>query len=435
MKRVAYHSDLTVVNQTSCKKVYSSLTQSPLGPLVLPIECSLRESHANVMDDVPHVTSKRPRSPSLDIPYDPTAVFVLSRPSVAILPDRQEEWRSVPGVDGVIVSSEGRIQRTTGTHCREPFIPNQNKQGYRQFFILGRCFGVHHCVCLAFLGSPPSSMHTADHISRDRGDNRLENLRWASKADQNRNRDRGPHSDGKPVFLWHKSWSEYDPPLWIHSTYAAANLIGANTGLVFKQLTHETTLAWRLSYAPPAESQDDLLDEYTGELEQWKEFNPKLRVSSMGRTQVRKKVEWGWGYKRTPIPGKGSVYVTVGTAGGRCLHPIVCDLFCRPRLPGEHQTDHIDGDTSNNKASNLVPITIKGNSLKRVLKPMTERQNSQKKIVISYAPDGTTERHNGINQMRRDIELRDNVRLNAGNVSSCLTGRAKTCLGYKFSYA
>jgi hypothetical protein len=47
---------------------------------------------------------------------------------------------------------------------------------------------VHGVVILAFTGPPPTDDHTADHINRDRGNNCVGNLRWATKSEQAINR-------------------------------------------------------------------------------------------------------------------------------------------------------------------------------------------------------------------------------------------------------
>jgi len=46
---------------------------------------------------------------------------------------------------------------------------------------------VHHAVALAFLPNP-EGFPTIDHKNRDKTDNRVENLRWASYSLQSRNR-------------------------------------------------------------------------------------------------------------------------------------------------------------------------------------------------------------------------------------------------------
>jgi DNA-binding CsgD family transcriptional regulator len=48
---------------------------------------------------------------------------------------------------------------------------------------------LHRIVAYTFLGSPPTPLHTVDHINRVREDNRASNLKWASPREQLTNRE------------------------------------------------------------------------------------------------------------------------------------------------------------------------------------------------------------------------------------------------------
>ena len=58
--------------------------------------------------------------------------------------------------------------------------------GYRKTIFNGRRVPVHHLVWFKHYGEWPSG--ELDHINRDRQDNRIENLRLASRMDNNCNR-------------------------------------------------------------------------------------------------------------------------------------------------------------------------------------------------------------------------------------------------------
>ena len=82
------------------------------------------------------------------------------------------------------VSNFGRFQygnqkrKTFG--CKKP-------EAYRLCY-LGKYYGVHELICQVFEGPKPTSSHTVDHLNRDPFDNRPDNLRWATKQQQARNR-------------------------------------------------------------------------------------------------------------------------------------------------------------------------------------------------------------------------------------------------------
>ncbi len=93
-----------------------------------------------------------------------------------------EEWRDLKV--GYQVSDQGRVRNAVTKRLLKP----QNLNGvYHKVTIHGKMMSLHSAVALAFLGpAPPDS--TVDHINRDPTDNRLQNLRWATRRQQNLNR-------------------------------------------------------------------------------------------------------------------------------------------------------------------------------------------------------------------------------------------------------
>ena len=106
-----------------------------------------------------------------------------------------EEWRPVPGWENVYqVSSEGRVKNIT-RDVRSPWGFRKvegrlmsllaNGNGYR-FLYLKRGNTrtkayVHRLVALAFIENPDGKTYV-NHKNRDRADNRLANLEWATES-------------------------------------------------------------------------------------------------------------------------------------------------------------------------------------------------------------------------------------------------------------
>jgi hypothetical protein len=67
-----------------------------------------------------------------------------------------------------------------GQHCA--YFNN----GYYQAILKGKRYKCHRIV-LILHGMEPKPGQIADHINRDRKDNRIENLRWATYSQNNRN--------------------------------------------------------------------------------------------------------------------------------------------------------------------------------------------------------------------------------------------------------
>lgn len=94
-----------------------------------------------------------------------------------------EKWRCI---HGIWVSTAGRIKEPNSGHA---YVPLGLSNGYRKVARDGKQYSVHRLVALAFL-KPPSdpSYNSIDHKNKDKLDNRVSNLRWATKSEQNANR-------------------------------------------------------------------------------------------------------------------------------------------------------------------------------------------------------------------------------------------------------
>lgn len=89
--------------------------------------------------------------------------------------------------DGKVVMPDGKVHKGSVTY------KTKGKPKYRTLFLHSedRKYGVHvlyaRAVCWLAYGPPPPGKPVADHINRNRLDDRPENLRWASYSENNRN--------------------------------------------------------------------------------------------------------------------------------------------------------------------------------------------------------------------------------------------------------
>lgn len=97
----------------------------------------------------------------------------------------KEEWKHIPSTDGLYEASNcGRIRRAETCRILTPGYTN----GYLQVRLAvvkgtSRLAYVHRLVCEAFHGPALTSGMQAAHRNRQRDDNSLSNLRWATQAD------------------------------------------------------------------------------------------------------------------------------------------------------------------------------------------------------------------------------------------------------------
>lgn len=100
------------------------------------------------------------------------------------------EWRLVPD-SNVEVCSDGRVRRD-GVE----WIPGIH-EGYRRFKLNRKMILLHRLIATAFIPNPEAKPYV-DHANGDRLNNSVDNLRWATVADNNRNSGAHPKTSSLP---------------------------------------------------------------------------------------------------------------------------------------------------------------------------------------------------------------------------------------------
>lgn len=100
------------------------------------------------------------------------------------------EWRGTHVHPDYEVSDCGQVRRRGASRVRRLTLKyNAVQRRYTYFQVTlktaGRTntIGAHRLVCWAFHGPPPSSKHEVAHANGDQRDNRADNLRWATRAE------------------------------------------------------------------------------------------------------------------------------------------------------------------------------------------------------------------------------------------------------------
>lgn len=99
-----------------------------------------------------------------------------------------ETWKDVPGHLGYSVSDQGRVRGKRGTILK----PDVTKGGYRRvsFFDAGLTLRVtvHRLVLTTFCGAASPDAPVARHLDGDSSNNRLANLQWGTKSENERDK-------------------------------------------------------------------------------------------------------------------------------------------------------------------------------------------------------------------------------------------------------
>lgn len=108
------------------------------------------------------------------------------------------EWKASRLFPDYDVSNDGRVRRNVQGGRRYPagyeLASKPHKRGYRYFILRrdGKDFTVlaHRLVAMEWLGEPPSVVHEVAHNDGSRVNNRVDNLRWATSAENQADRKR-----------------------------------------------------------------------------------------------------------------------------------------------------------------------------------------------------------------------------------------------------
>lgn len=106
-----------------------------------------------------------------------------------------EIWKPTPGFDKYEVSDLGRIRLVVAQNNRPAGHIMKSRPESNGYWTLGLsrpegrkgCL-VHRLVCAAFHGPAPSPLHEAAHGDGNKDNNTPGNLRWATKAENQRDR-------------------------------------------------------------------------------------------------------------------------------------------------------------------------------------------------------------------------------------------------------
>jgi hypothetical protein len=105
-----------------------------------------------------------------------------------------EEWKPIDGEENYYISSLGKVKHN------DTILQQHLDNGYYRIYFNSKSFKVHRLVGFAFIPNPDNKPFI-DHINRIRNDNRVENLRWATNAENVINQDGRTNLNMKHIYL------------------------------------------------------------------------------------------------------------------------------------------------------------------------------------------------------------------------------------------
>ena len=208
-----------------------------------------------------------------------------------------------------------------------------NNDGYKR--VVARVDGKNQTVLLGramlstFLGPPDNPTFTADHINRKRDDDRLDNLRWASKQEQISNRNTQQTNNGGRIVVY--DGVERTVKEW-------ADILDLCV----------STIKWRVGNKP--EWSYKKYDNISGEI--WVTIGNNTEVSNLGRVGQNKTTERRV-YETHEICIKNGYPVLTINNKNENLHILVFKAF----YPDEYETKQ-DGHMICHKNDNKLDCSI-----------------------------------------------------------------------------
>ena len=95
----------------------------------------------------------------------------------------------INGYPNYLIYEDGRVWSKNYNRFLKPYLNNTN--GYYQIGFFNnnkrKAFSIHRLIALHYIPNP-NNYETVDHIDRDKQNNNINNLRWASRTMQQSNR-------------------------------------------------------------------------------------------------------------------------------------------------------------------------------------------------------------------------------------------------------
>lgn len=155
---------------------YIEITKQEIADI---LNCSV-----STMGHMPKFIQTRKKNNNIDIVYSGKNRGNAKLYNMYIPDENKDEWKDCPGAeDFYLINKSGELRDKETNRIRVGCI---NSDGYRVFEIrrkdYKKAIQIHRALMIAFNPIENPENYVVDHINGKRDDNRLENLRWVTNA-------------------------------------------------------------------------------------------------------------------------------------------------------------------------------------------------------------------------------------------------------------
>jgi hypothetical protein len=180
--------------------------------------------------------------PLIDYPTDEydnadesAAPLLVPEPTPIVDP----EWSELVADTDYEINNQSHIIRKKKSH----YIPSvKSSGGYYRINLNGKINYLHRILAFQYLPNPdPETFTEVDHINRDRTDNSLSNLRWATRSNNAVNRT----SHKGHQYEWHDNLPDDAEPFTRYNTHDIENLFKTLSNDFFKAVIINNQIKYR----------------------------------------------------------------------------------------------------------------------------------------------------------------------------------------------